>query len=78
METPEQSRGTRPFRQWDEEENLSVAMDRNLDSSPPTVSNKYCGEIARIWPISAVDTLLTAWGYDCEPPEHWLEIDAVL
>lgn len=78
MGTPKQPRGTKPFRQWDEEENLSVAMTRDLDSQPPTVSNKYCGEIARIWPIAAVDTLLTAWGYDCEPPENWIEIDAVL
>ena len=80
METPEQSRGTRPFRQWDEDKNLSVVMNRDLDNHPhpPTVSRDFCGHLVELWPSAAVNTLLTAWGYDCDPPEGWLEIDVTL
>ena len=78
MKTPEQPRATRPFRQWDEKGNFSVAMNRDLDKYPTTVSNDACGELANLWPTAAVDTLLTAWGYECEAPEGWVEIDAVL
>ena len=78
MGTPEQPRGTKPFRQWDEEENLSVAMDRDLDSHPPTVGRDSCGELAGLWPTATVDTLLIAWGYGPDPQEGWMEIDALL
>ena len=78
METPEQAQGTRPFRHWDEEGNFSVAMNQQLDNHPPTVSNDSCGELANIWPTAAVDTLLTAWGYDREVPEGWLAINTIL
>ena len=53
-------------------------MDREPDSNPATVSSKDCGELANLWPTAAVDTLLTAWGYNCYPPEGWLEIDTVV
>ena len=59
METPEQPRATRPFRQWDENGNFSVAIDRELDTS---IGGRDSGEIAVLWPRAAVDTLLTAWG----------------
>ena len=78
METPEQPRATRPFRQWDENGNFSVAIDRELDTSIGGRDSGDSGEIAVLWPRAAVDTLLTAWGYDCEAPEGWMEIDTIL
>ena len=78
MGTPEQPRGTKPFRQWDEKGNLSVGMNRDLDAHPPRVSMNSYGELANLWPTATVDTLLTAWGYNREPSKGWLEIDIVL
>ena len=76
METPEQSPANWPFRQWSEDGELSVKMDR--ESNSPSVSSDFCGEIARLWPLATVDTLLSSWGYDCESPEGWVEIDPIL
>jgi hypothetical protein len=76
METPEQSPANLPFRQWSEDGELSVKMDRESDS--PSVSSDFCGQIAGLWPLATVDTLLSSWGYDCESPERWVEIDPIL
>ena len=76
METPEQSPANRPFSQWSETGELSIKMDR--ESKSPSVNSDSCGEIAQLWPMAAVNTLLSAWGYDGASQDKCVEIDPIL
>ena len=64
---------TRPFRHWADNDLFAPAVaDDEEAKADPSGDNTF-----EMWPISEVETLLAAWGYD-GTKAGWIEVDIVL